>query len=125
MRFRRTHLFFSVGIISTSIVPQDGCAVLYSERQGSSWDTCQKEDLYMCCCDTGKFTFSSIHKCNHILMTVSHKINNAESCVKHSTFCIFLSSDCTLSPAVHIICTQIQKRLVCPFHDMEKVFYLV
>jgi hypothetical protein len=71
---RRIHVSFSAGIIPTSTLPQDGSTILHSKRQGSSWDTCQAEDLHMCCSNSGNFITCGVLGCNDTLADISHSV---------------------------------------------------
>lgn len=82
--FTRVHVsFFSAGIVPTSTLPQDGSSLLHSKRQGSSWDACQAQDMHVCCSNSGNFTTSGIHGCNHTLLDVSHSV-----CSMHKVFIV-------------------------------------
>jgi hypothetical protein len=72
--FRRIRVSFSAGIIPTSTLPQDGSSILHSKRQGSSWDTCQAEDMHVCCSNSGNFTTCGVLGCNYTLVDVCHPI---------------------------------------------------
>jgi len=66
--FTRIRVSFSAGIVPTSTLPQDGSSLLHSKRQGSSWDTCQAQDMHVCCSNSGNFTIYGIHGCNATLV---------------------------------------------------------
>jgi hypothetical protein len=71
--FLKIHVsFFSAGIVPTSTLPQDGSSLLHSKRQGSSWDTCQAQDMHMRCSYSGNVTRCGVLGCNHTLVDVSH-----------------------------------------------------
>jgi hypothetical protein len=64
--FTRIHVsFISAGIVPTSTLPQDGSSLLHSKRQGSTWDTCQAQDMHVCCSNSGNLTICGFHGCNH------------------------------------------------------------